>query len=65
MAYLGLLVVNLATQPLGCLLVLDERPYRFEGGGVREGDGDHNSYRCRFLNTVSTVSFLRPLTYVV
>jgi hypothetical protein len=29
------LVVKVAAQPFGCLVSLDEGPYRLEGGGIR------------------------------
>jgi hypothetical protein len=35
MAYLGLLAVRVVAQLFGCLVLLDEGPYRLEGGGVR------------------------------
>jgi hypothetical protein len=34
MVYLGLLAL-VAAQPFGCLVLLDEGPYRLEGGEVR------------------------------
>lgn len=37
MAHLGVLFVSVAAQPLGCLVLLDEGPYRFEGEGARVG----------------------------
>jgi hypothetical protein len=36
MAYLGLLVLKVAAQPLECLVSLDEGPYRLEGRGGKE-----------------------------
>jgi hypothetical protein len=35
MAYLGLLAVRVVAQLFGCFVLLDEGPYRLEGGGVR------------------------------
>ncbi len=37
MAYLCVLLVSVAAQPLGCLTVLDEWPRRLKRGGARNG----------------------------
>ena len=37
MAYLGLLAVRVVAQPFECLVLLDEEPYRLEGGGGTSG----------------------------
>jgi len=36
MAYLGPFAARLAAQPFGCLVLLDEGPYRLERGGVAD-----------------------------